>query len=141
MSLVSVDGGGDKKSKKGGKIMMHLLDFSWLIATGRIMTFGAFKYERDNWRRGMLWTEIFGGIMRHLSAFMLGQELDPETREPHLAHASCGLMFLFVYSTQSSYKKFDDRFVINNEEINSLLSISPQMETARLLKEETKNAK
>jgi ADP-heptose:LPS heptosyltransferase len=45
--------------------------------------------------------------MRHLAAWQRGEENDPETGLPHLAHAMCNLRMLTLYS--KTYPEGDDR--------------------------------
>jgi hypothetical protein len=47
--------------------------------------------------------------MRHLLAFWSGEETDPESGLPHLAHALCGLMFLHWHAQHR--RDLDDRWV------------------------------
>jgi dATP/dGTP diphosphohydrolase len=50
--------------------------------------FGAEKYERYNFLRGYPWSWSFDALQRHLLAFWAGEDLDPESGQPHLAHAA-----------------------------------------------------
>lgn len=66
-----------------------------LEACVRVLTFGAQKYAPDNWRRvPRLRRRYFAAALRHIMAWWRGELLDPETGEPHLAHAICCLAFL-----------------------------------------------
>lgn len=61
----------------------------------KVLTFGAQKYERDNWRYvtdGK--RRYFDAAQRHLWAWRQGELLDSESNYPHLAHALCCIMFL-----------------------------------------------
>jgi len=80
-----------------GKARMDLLAPEFLTLTAEVLDFGARKYAARNWERGMSWGRVFGALMRHLWAWWGGEKLDKETRLPHLAHASCCLMFLMAY--------------------------------------------
>ncbi len=64
----------------------------------QVLTFGAQKYEAHNWKRGARWGRYFAALQRHLVAWWLGEEKDPETGFSHLAHAGCCLLFLMAYS-------------------------------------------
>ena len=72
-----------------------------------VLTFGADKYGDRNWEKGMAWTRLFAASMRHLWAWMRGEDLDPETGLPHTAHAMCCCMFLTSYMLRKD--KHDDR--------------------------------
>lgn len=73
-----------------------------------VMAFGAKKYARDNWRKGMAWSRVIDAAMRHLLAIADGEDLDPETGEPHAAHARCCMAFLIEYQKYGLGE--DDRF-------------------------------
>lgn len=60
-----------------------------------ILTIGAQKYDRDNWKYvpdGK--RRYFDAAMRHLWDWKCGDRFDEETSKNHLAHAICNLMFL-----------------------------------------------
>lgn len=57
-------------------------------------TYGAIKYDADNYRRGTAWRRYVGAALRHLLAWARGEDTDPETGLSHLAHAAACLMIL-----------------------------------------------
>jgi hypothetical protein len=60
-----------------------------------VLTFGAKKYDRENWKKVPdLHNRYFAAAMRHLVAYQSGEEIDPESGKSHLAHAQCCLIFL-----------------------------------------------
>ena len=66
----------------------------------RVLTFGAQKYERDNWKRVPdSKRRYFDALERHVWAWKMGEQLDPESGIHHLAHAMCCLMFLYEHDT------------------------------------------
>lgn len=92
-----------------GKVRVDLLSFEAMEEIAKVMTFGAGKYGDDNWRGGMAWRRLLGAGLRHLFAFSRGENLDPESGLPHLAHAGCCIMFLLEYYLTANGK--DDRYV------------------------------
>jgi hypothetical protein len=92
-----------------GKTRWDLLPFDAVDQVARVMTFGAEKYNDRNWERGMNWGRLIGAAFRHLAAFARGQNLDPETGLPHLAHAACCVLFLLTYQLRGT--PGDDRAV------------------------------
>ena len=90
-----------------GKTRYDLIDAYALEQLALIYTFGAIKYEDENWRKGISWKRIFGAIMRHLWAFWTGEETDKESGLPHLAHAAWGVFTLLNYT--KTKREFDDR--------------------------------
>ena len=90
------------------KPMMALVDSYAHTELARVLTFGASKYDRENWRKGMQWSRCISSLERHIAAFKMGQDVDPETGINHMAHAMCNAMFLVWYSEHR--KEFDDRW-------------------------------
>jgi len=79
----------------GGKLQYGLLPPLALRETVKVLTFGAEKYEPDNWRRVPDGTRrYFDAAQRHLWAYKAGEVNDPETGVSHLAHALCCIMFM-----------------------------------------------
>ena len=83
-----------------GKAGVDQIPADVLIEWGDVFTYGEKKYFRDNWKRGGDWHEAYGSALRHLYAFWLGEELDPESGLPHLAHALWNVGALRYYETR-----------------------------------------
>lgn len=63
--------------------------------TVKVLTFGAKKYSRDNWKRvPNAGDRYYAAAMRHLIAWRKGEKLDEETGLSHLSHCICCLIFL-----------------------------------------------
>jgi hypothetical protein len=79
----------------GGKSQYGLLPPVALEETVKVLTYGAEKYEPDNWRRvpGAI-DRYFDALQRHVWAWKRGEEIDPETGLHHMAHAICCAMFI-----------------------------------------------
>ena len=84
----------------GNKLEFGLLPPKALEATVDVLTFGAQKYERDNWKKVPdSKRRYFDALQRHMWAWKNGETLDPESGKHHLAHAMCCLMFLYEHDT------------------------------------------
>lgn len=84
----------------GGKPMYGLLPPKALRATVDVLTFGAQKYEVDNWKYvDNSLRRYFDAAQRHLWDWKEGEQFDPESGMHHLAHAICCLMFLYEHDT------------------------------------------
>lgn len=71
------------------KCPMHLLSPSAMRETAWALGSGAAKYGPRNYRTaGVNATTYVGAIMRHLSAWNDGEDLDPESGLSHIAHVS-----------------------------------------------------
>ena len=89
----------------GGKLQYGLLPPLALKATVEILTFGAEKYEPDNWKHVPdSKRRYFDAMQRHLWAWKEGEQNDPESGKNHLAHAMCCLMFLYEHDVKYSTK-------------------------------------
>lgn len=91
-----------------GKEPLDLLSRTWLLDVARVMGFGAKKYASHNWRKGIERSRLGAAALRHLLAYMDGEDLDPETGLSHLSHASCCLMFM--RETHETHPELDDRY-------------------------------
>lgn len=79
----------------GGKLQYGLLPPSALKDVVKVLTFGAEKYEPDNWKRVPdANRRYFDAAMRHLWAYKEGEVYDSETNVSHLAHAVCCILFM-----------------------------------------------
>lgn len=77
-----------------------------------VLTFGAQKYERDNWKRVPdSKRRYFDALQRHVWAWKEGEVLDPESGKHHLAHAMCCLYFLYEH---------DVKYSLDNQENNDV---------------------
>ena len=63
----------------------------------RAFMYGADKYGRDNYRRGMKWLRISAAALRHIYAWTWGEDKDPESGLSHLAHAGACVCMLLDY--------------------------------------------
>jgi hypothetical protein len=86
---------GTKNDK--GKPPIQLIPYAWIAGVARILAFGAEKYAPWNWTKGFQWSRLGGATLRHVGAWLDGEDNDPETGENHLLHASCELMFAYCH--------------------------------------------
>lgn len=77
-----------------GKPEYSLLAMDCLEPCVRVLEYGAKKYARNNWRKGMPQTEILDSLMRHVSALLRGEMVDEESGLSHIGHIQCNAMFL-----------------------------------------------
>jgi hypothetical protein len=90
----------------GGKLQYGLLPPLALKATVDVLTFGAEKYEPDNWKHVPdSKRRYFDALQRHLWAWKEGEQNDLESGRNHLAHALCCLMFLYEHDIMYSVDK------------------------------------
>lgn len=78
-----------------------------LHGLAKVLELGAKKYSRGNWRKGLSHTSIVDSMTRHLTAYMSGENNDPETGLPHVDHVLCNALFLSEMTR--TYPELDDR--------------------------------
>lgn len=76
-----------------GKPMMTCLDPGFLREMAKVMTKGAEKYARDNWRKGLPLAGIHDCLLRHELKSIEGDDVDEETGCDHEAHVAVNAMF------------------------------------------------
>ena len=94
-----------------GKTDWSLMPWDALEDINKVLDFGAKKYAAHNWKQGggFEWTRVFGCLCRHIFAWARGEDLDPESKLPHLAHAGCNILFLLHYAKNKTAYPKDDR--------------------------------
>ena len=89
------------------KNRLDLLPVRPLLDVGKVLTFGAKKYQPRNWEKGFVWSRPYAAALRHLFAWWARETYDKETGLNHLAHALCEIMFLLEFSY--THPELDDR--------------------------------
>lgn len=97
------------KSKYGiKKPSMHLVPSTALLYLAKVMALGAAKYNAYNWRDDPVSATIYvSAAMRHIFQWLDGEDLDPESGAPHLAHAMA--CFAIVLDAKVNGTLIDDR--------------------------------
>lgn len=87
---------------------LSLLSSIAILKIGQVLQVGKKKYTAHNWRAGMAWSRCLSAALRHIFAYIGGEDKDPETGLSHLSHAACCLTFLLEY--EETHRDKDDRF-------------------------------
>ena len=80
------------------KARWDLMPMRALGVVADVLTDGARRYAPDNWKHvpdGE--NRYYAAAMRHLEDWRCGQRNDPKSGLPHLAHATCCLLFLLAF--------------------------------------------
>ena len=69
-----------------------LLDFPYIESLIAVLTHGATKYARDNWKlfHPSDIPRFASAIMRHTAAILQGELIDPDSGLPHASHIEIG---------------------------------------------------
>lgn len=97
--------------KDDGKPDWSLVPFEALEGMVRVLEFGAKKYSRNNWQTngGFSYRRVLTACIRHIFAYMRGEDNDPESGLSHISHAQCNLLFIGYYLTNKAVFNKDDR--------------------------------
>lgn len=91
-----------------GKLPLHLWPTTATAMGSLALLDGALKYGRSNFRAvGVRASIYYDACSRHLNAWFEGEEADPDSGLPHLAHALACLAI--VVDAQAAGKLNDDR--------------------------------
>ncbi len=89
------------------KVDLTYLPFRPLLEICRSFMFGAKKYDRDNWRKGMEHNRLWSACVGHMFSYNEGEDMDEETRNVHLANAGC--MLLALMELRHTHPELDHR--------------------------------
>lgn len=83
------------------KNRLDLIEPQFIEGVGDVLTFGANKYEPNNWQNvDDAENRYYAAAMRHLLAWRRGEKTDEESGLSHLKHAACNLMFLLHFEME-----------------------------------------
>lgn len=91
-----------------GKPAITLIPREAVEGCAKALTYGAKKYGRHNFREGIAFSRLADACMRHLLAYMDGENIDDESGNNHLDHAMASLAMLqYMHYNKTN---FDDRY-------------------------------
>lgn len=93
--VVDPETGGAKGQKP---CQLGAVDPLALQFLGLVAGMGANKYGRNNYTLGYRWSLSFDALLRHVLAFWAGEDNDPESGLPHLAHAAFHCLALITFA-------------------------------------------
>ena len=104
----------------GEKPRMHLLPPKAIIEVAKVLTFGANKYDEENWKKlENLQSRYTSGALRHIFAHMDGEDLDSESNVSHLAHAICCLLFKLEIELEDAKNKEEESRELNEQKYST----------------------
>lgn len=97
-----------KDSIGSNKLPLHIWPASATMYGALGLLDGYLKYGRSNWRHAGIRASIyFDAIARHMNVWFEGEEIDPDSGLPHLAHALATLAI--IVDAKTCGKLIDDR--------------------------------
>ena len=87
---------------------------------GEVAGFGAVKYDKFNYLKGYDWTLSINALYRHFLKFQQGEDIDPESGLPHMAHAAWHALNLVSYPERGLGT--DDRYKQQYEESTEVVA-------------------
>lgn len=94
----------------GGKLQYNLIPPRAMEELAKVLTYGAQKYDANNWQKVDDPTRYVDALYRHLEAWRAGEAKDKESGLSHLSHALANITFLIYFE--------DQRIIIPKGEIN-----------------------
>jgi len=84
-----------------GKLRYSLIPPHAMEELAKVLTYGAKKYKPNNWRKVKDLSRYEDALFRHLQEWRKGNELDKESKLPHLSHALANIVFLIELNKYS----------------------------------------
>lgn len=87
-----------------GKVRMDLISVDAMQGLAEVLTYGADVkgYGARNWEKGLEWSDTYGAVMRHLTGWFNGIDIDPESGLRHIDQAACNIMFLQQFTRRGT---------------------------------------
>ena len=75
------------------------------IEVSKVCMFGASKYERDNWKKGLSYANLLNSAGRHILKIQDGVYKDRESKVPHAGHVAWNLCVLLWFYQKECDKR------------------------------------
>ena len=100
---------GGEKGTKPARFGLIPSEALWQLA--ELYGKGSNKYSDHNWRKGYKWSLSYDALMRHANLFWQGEEIDDETKCPHMASVAFHAFALMTFCKE--HPELDDRFLVD----------------------------
>lgn len=94
-----------------------------LEGIAKVMEYGAIKYDRDNWKKGLDLNSTLDSLLRHITKLLDGEEVDEESGLPHLDHIACNALFAAYHHNGRKAKHEEE----NTQNLINSLGFSAQL--------------
>ncbi len=97
------------KRFNAGKVIVSAIPPLWTWAQAEVFTGGMEKYDRNNWLKGLSYSETLDSLERHLLKWKKGVTIDEESGYHTLAHVGVNASFLHHFDMHPGlYSQFND---------------------------------
>lgn len=98
--------------KNCGKTDISHLPPSFIKDLAEVFSKNSHKYPKWNYAKGQLYTTAYDSLMRHILAFMDGEDKDPEDGCSHIMKAAANILILYCSKEfhVENNPELDDRF-------------------------------
>lgn len=113
--------------REEGKSRVDLIPPKAILGIGQVYTFGLNKYGERNWEEHAdewSWGQLAGSAERHLLAWKMREDDDPESGLPHLLHAAWNIISL--YTLQDNRRGHDDRTILTPKMARAVKAETPR---------------
>lgn len=100
---------GTKNDKE--KAPLHMIPEDAILGMAEAFAYGAKKYNRFNYKKGLEYTRLTDALRRHTLAFLMGEDIDPESGLHHTKHILANAAMLEY--TRIHKTEMDDRYKEN----------------------------
>lgn len=90
------------------KLGMNLINGKLSVEQAIALTFGAIKYEEENWRKGIPFMDQYGAMLRHLLLWKFGEDYDEESGAHHFGAVAFAMECVLEYMT--THPELDNRY-------------------------------
>lgn len=90
----------EARKDDAAKPRMDLIPPEALITMAAVLTHGAQRYGDRNWERGLDRGRIVSALLRHLTAWMAGEDDDQDSGMPHSWHVLTNAAFLVAHEAR-----------------------------------------
>jgi len=107
------------KKDDSKKIRLELIDPTFINGLGAVLTFGAEKYEANNWKKAHTVADrerIKGAMLRHQMCLGRGETIDQESGLHHAYHIACNAMFLAYHDMHSGRIHKDQSIMVFDDD-------------------------
>lgn len=82
-----------------GKVMLELIEPKFIMELGRVLSIGAKKYSRNNWKSMSIEDRerVKGAMLRHTYKYLDDKTYDEDSMLHQLAHVVANAMFLMYF--------------------------------------------